>query len=99
MGRIVIRLRMPTRRLRTEVTGMQPDHSSREKQAARGASSRRGPRAMLAAARRSKGLVLAAVAVFAVSACASSLPPSGANANNANACTGPVSYCNIFFGS
>jgi hypothetical protein len=77
---------------------MQHDHSPRERQAARGASSRRGPRAMLGAARRSKGLLLAAVAVFAVSACAS-LPPSGANANNANSCTGPVSYCNIFFGS
>jgi hypothetical protein len=77
---------------------MQHDHSPRETQAVRGDASRRGPRATLGTVRRSKGLLLAAVAVFAVSACAS-LPPSGANASNSNACTGPVSFCNIFFGS
>ncbi|CAB3755374.1 hypothetical protein LMG29542_02574 [Paraburkholderia humisilvae] len=64
----------------------------------RGESRRRGLRVILDTARRSKGLWLAAAAVFAFSACAS-LPPSDSNATNANACVGPVSYCNIFFGS
>ncbi|MDQ7978526.1 hypothetical protein QYH69_14845 [Paraburkholderia sp. SARCC-3016] len=77
---------------------MRHEHSAPATQEGRAESPRRGLRAMLDTARRSKGLLLVAAAVFAVSACAS-LPPSGANANNANACTGPISYCNIFFGS
>lgn len=77
---------------------MRHEHSPPAMQERRGESPRRGPRAMLDTARRSKGLLLVAAAAFAVSACAS-LPPSGANANDANACTGPISYCNIFFGS
>ncbi|CAB3761072.1 hypothetical protein [Paraburkholderia solisilvae] len=59
---------------------------------------RHGPRAMLDAAHRSKGLLLASLAVLACTACAS-LPPSGSSATGANTCVGPVSYCDIFFGS
>jgi hypothetical protein len=59
---------------------------------------RGGPRAMLDAARRSKGLLLAALAVMACTACAS-LPPSASNATGADTCVGPISYCDIFFGS
>ncbi|MFC0399716.1 hypothetical protein [Paraburkholderia rhizosphaerae] len=77
---------------------MQRNHSPLDEQSVCGASRRRGLRATLDAARRSKGLWLAAIAIFALSACAS-LPPSGSNATSANACVGPVSYCNIFFGS
>jgi hypothetical protein len=78
---------------------MQSDHSLNEKQSMRGGEAfRRQARIVLDTARRSKGLLLVAAAVFACSACAS-LPPSGANAGDASTCTGPVSYCNIFFGS
>jgi hypothetical protein len=101
-----MRRRMPAPRPRSEVADMQYDHSPREKQAVRGETSRRGLRMMFDAARRPKALLLAAAAVFVCSACAS-LPPSSANANanaganagNAHACVGPVSYCNIYFGS
>jgi hypothetical protein len=77
---------------------MQLHHSPIDEQAVRDQARRRGPRVMLNAARRSKGLLLGAAAVFVFAGCAS-FPPSGSNANNANACVGPVSYCNIFFGS
>jgi hypothetical protein len=77
---------------------MQRNHTPNEAQSDRGESRRHGPRVMLDAVRRSKGMWLAAAAVFAFAGCAS-LPPSASNATSANACVGPVSYCNIFFGS
>jgi hypothetical protein len=80
---------------------MQTQRFSINGQPVRGAE-RRGLRILLAAARRSKGVLLATAVVALCAGCAS-LPGAsgtrGANSSSASSCTGPVSYCNIFFGS
>jgi hypothetical protein len=83
---------------------MQTPRFSINGQPVRGAE-RRGLRILLAAARRSKSVLLATAVVALCAGCAS-LPgasgtsgTSGTSGSSANSCTGPVSYCNIFFGS
>ena len=57
--------------------------------------------ALLHTARRSKGVLLATATVALLAGCASLPGPSGSSGSDANSssCTGPVSYCNIYFGS
>ncbi len=74
---------------------MQSKNSQTNVQAIRSTDKRQRLAAFLKKMRRPNALLLATLATLAFSGCAS-LPPSH---NDANGCVGPVSYCNIFFGS
>ncbi|GAB2874299.1 hypothetical protein GCM10027093_07250 [Paraburkholderia jirisanensis] len=80
---------------------MQINPPSTDGQPVRGMHRRRALRTLLHTARRSRGVLLAAATVALLAGCASMPGPSGSDARDANAssCTGPVSFCNIFFGS
>jgi hypothetical protein len=80
---------------------MQINPPSTDGQPVRGMHQRRALRTLLHTARRSKGVLLATATVALLAGCASLPGPTGSSASDANSssCTGPVSYCNIFFGS
>jgi hypothetical protein len=80
---------------------MQTTPPSTDAQPVHGTHRRHALRTLLHTARRSKGVLLATATVALLAGCASLPGPSGSSASDANAssCTGPVSFCNIFFGS
>jgi len=94
-----MRLRMRAPLPFSEVPGMQTQHPSIDRQPARGMKQRRALPTLPARARRAKGVLLATATVVLFAGCASLPASSGSGTSDTSSCTGPVSYCNIFFGS